>query len=152
MGNTSNCNRKWKNKQETGYKRRDPKKWETLELTYIPENEDKSFMVYAAVRDGNAEFDDFKLEQFRIPKHAIPKPAPAKKAVKTVIPVPPQKKSTKLAIYSYFENWKNNLPSGWKRCDADTTSSIQKIEHRPEDIRLFGRSGLLLNGKIISGW
>jgi hypothetical protein len=59
-------NRKWKNKQETGFKRRDPKKWETLELTYIPEDEDKSFMVYAAVRDGNAEFDDFKLEQFRI--------------------------------------------------------------------------------------
>ncbi|MBQ7208708.1 MAG: hypothetical protein IJS01_12995, partial [Lentisphaeria bacterium] len=143
-------NRKWHRKQETGFKRLNSETWEPVEFTYIPEEEDASFLIRLAVRDGRVDFDDFKLEPFRIDDGAAaaPKkkaPAPAKTAVRTV----PHPRSGRHLIFSDFETWQNGLPQGWKRHEDDTASSIRRFAHGESDLPRFGRSGLFLDGKII---
>ena len=144
-------NRKWHRKQETGFKRLNSETWEPVEFTYIPEEEDASFLIRLAVRDGRVDFDDFKLEQFRIGDAAAAPVAPKKAASRTKAAAKPaaRPKSGPHLIFSDFEAWQNGLPQGWRRRENDTASSIQRFEHGESDFRAFGRSGLFLNGKII---
>lgn len=72
--------RKWKNLQQTGFKRLTSETWEPVEFKYVPEEGDVSLMVGLSIRDGRVDYDDFKLETFKIDDAAAGKaPAPAQK-------------------------------------------------------------------------
>ncbi len=140
-------NRPWKNSNQTEFKRLNSESWEPVEFKYIPVEGDVLFMVCLSIRDGRVDFDDFKLEMFKVDDHPAPK-TESQKQEATQTKQQPSTNNNPHAIISDFENWQDGLPQGWKRYDDDNVSVIRRMFHHAES-QEYGRSGLFLNGRII---
>ena len=142
-------NRPWKNSNQTEFKRMDSESWASVEFKYIPVKEDVSFMVCLSIRDGRVDFDDFKLEMFKVDDHPAPKTESRKQEATQTKQQSAKSDTNPLAIISDFETWQHGLPKGWKRHEDDTSSVIRRMKHNQDESEVYGQSGLFLNGRII---
>ena len=57
----------WRGTHEAGFKKMDPEKWHQFDFKYTPVNDEATFQIGISVRDGQVDYDDFKIEFFELP-------------------------------------------------------------------------------------
>ena len=142
----------WSGKHEAGFKKMDPANWYQFELRYTPINDEDTFQIGVSVRDGQVDYDDFKIEFFELPQseQKAEKPAPVQKQeVKKVAAKVKTVKTTKNPKYMFldFEQWKDGKPAGWTTDAEDAKTILRPVILGKEDADDFGSYCLFLDGK-----